>query len=587
MPVLLRLPEVPRAPERSSSTPTPRARSPRRPGRTAFLLALVVRVVGVVDIVSALTHADRSRLAQVTQVVPAQISDAAAAATTVSGVLLLLLGHGLRRRKRRAWSGTVTLLAITVVLHVVKGLDVEEAAANAALLLLLAARRREFTALGDPRTRWVAVYAAIALVPSSLALGLALVQLRLGTEVGRHSFVDQLEHVLLGLIGMSGPLHFASDRDADVVQWTLIGLGVLTLSTATYLALRPAEPPSRQSPDEQAELREMLARHGQRDSLSYFALRQDKSLIWSASRKSAIAYRVVAGVALASGDPLGDPEAWRGAIEELQRLSERHAWVPAVMGCSASGAAAYARAGLAVLEIGDEAVLQVADFTLEGRSMRGVRQAVGRIERAGYVGRVRRVADIPADEREAIRVAAAAWRNAPVERGFSMALGRLGEDADRDCVLVTAEKNGCLGGLLHFVPWGRDGLSLDVMRRDREADNGLNEYLIVQAVVAAASLGVSRLSLNFAVFRNALERGERLGAGPILRTWRGLLVFASRWFQIDSLYRFNAKFRPVWEPRFVCYPSAADIPRVALAALEAEAFLTWPRAEAFQKLVGH
>ena len=85
--------------------------------------------------------------------------------------------------------------------------------------------------------------------------------------------------------------------------------------------------------------------------------------------------------------------------------------------------------------------------------------------------------------------------------------------------------------------------------------------------------------MNFAVFRSALERGERLGAGPILKAWRGLLVFASRWFQIDSLYRFNAKFRPIWEPRFVCYPNGRDLPRIAIAMLEAEAFIVWPRPQ--------
>jgi lysyl-tRNA synthetase class 2 len=55
------------------------------------------------------------------------------------------------------------------------------------------------------------------------------------------------------------------------------------------------------------------------------------------------------------------------------------------------------------------------------------------------------------------------------------------------------------------------------------------------------------------------------------------LLFLSRWFQIESLYRFNAKFRPVWEPRLVCYPAGRDLPRVCLAALEAEAFITMPR----------
>jgi lysyl-tRNA synthetase class 2 len=84
------------------------------------------------------------------------------------------------------------------------------------------------------------------------------------------------------------------------------------------------------------------------------------------------------------------------------------------------------------------------------------------------------------------------------------------------------------------------------------------------------------VSLNFAAFRSTLERGERLGAGPFLRGWRRVLLLASRWFQIESLYRFNAKFQPTWVPRFIVYPGTRDLPRIAVAALEAEAFLTWP-----------
>jgi lysyl-tRNA synthetase class 2 len=130
------------------------------------------------------------------------------------------------------------------------------------------------------------------------------------------------------------------------------------------------------------------------------------------------------------------------------------------------------------------------------------------------------------------------------------------------------------------VPWGRDGMSLDVMRRDSAADGGVNELMIAEALKAAPDLGVRRVSLNFAAFRSALERGERLGAGPVLRMWRGALVFASRWLQIESLYRFNAKFQPAWQPRFLVYPSGSHLPRVGLAALEAEAFLTWPKLRA-------
>ena len=136
-----------------------------------------------------------------------------------------------------------------------------------------------------------------------------------------------------------------------------------------------------------------------------------------------------------------------------------------------------------------------------------------------------------------------------------------------------------LRALLHFVPWGSDGLSLDLMRRDRSAAPGVNDFLIVQAIKAASDLGVKRISLNFAVFRAALERGERIGAGPVMRAWRGFLLFLSRWFQIESLYKFNAKFSPEWVPRFLVFPGTRDAPRIGFAALEAEAFLVWPTIE--------
>jgi lysyl-tRNA synthetase class 2 len=153
----------------------------------------------------------------------------------------------------------------------------------------------------------------------------------------------------------------------------------------------------------------------------------------------------------------------------------------------------------------------------------------------------------------------------------------LGDPADPGCVVVTAHKDGALRGLLHFVPWSEHGLSLDLMRRDRTADNGLNELMIATLMEECPQLGVERVSLNFAVFRDALERGARIGAGPVMRLWRRLLLLASRWWQIESLYRFNAKFRPDWLPRYICYPAARDIPRVALAAMEAEAFIVRPR----------
>jgi lysyl-tRNA synthetase class 2 len=448
--------------------------------------------------------------------------------------------------------------------------------------VVLLVNHREFYALSDPRTRWRAVANAVVMLALSFGLGMIIVSAHARTTVGDPSLRERFWEVFWGLVGIGGPIHYTGDRTGDLVYYSLAGLGFFTVVSTIWLALRPSKPFAVLDATEEQQVRELLRKHGARDSLGYFALRRDKSVLFSPTGKAAIAYRVVSGVMLASGDPIGDVEAWPGAIKVFMEEAHKHAWVPAVMGCSEQGGEVWTReAGLDALEIGDEAIVEVADFTLEGRAMRNVRQMVKRIERAGYECRVRRVEDLDAQERDAIRHAADAWRGTETERGFSMALGRFGDIRDEGCVVVTAHKaiegapegTSDIRAVLHFVPWGKDGISLELMRRDRDADPGLNELLIVKALQVCPELGVSRVSLNFAMFRSALARGERIGAGPVLRAWRGLLVFLSRWFQIESLYKFNAKFRPIWEPRFLVYPSSTDLPRIGIAALQAEAFL--------------
>jgi lysyl-tRNA synthetase, class II len=536
-------------------------------------------LVGFTDIAYGMARGWRHRLHPLIDLLPGAIA-AASAATVVSGILLLLLAHALRRRKRRAWRAALALLALSVVLHAVK-IELFAVGMSLALLVALIVYRAEFRALGDPRTRWRAVRTFLVLAAASLAVGVLMVfLLRHRVVGGPPSLWSMVQEVLSGLVGLYGPLTFTDERATDFEGAVLLGLGLMTAVTTIYLALRSPEPRPELTDADEAAMRSLLGRSP--DSLGYFNLRRDKSVVWSDSGKAAVAYRVVSGVMLASGDPLGDPEAWPGAITNFLAEAQLHAWTPAVIGCSERAGQSWCRlTGFSALELGDEAVVDVATFSLEGRPMRNVRQMVKRIERAGYAIEVLRAGSVSEGERRRALVDADAWRGTETERGFSMALGRLVDPVDPDCVFVVARQDGVMRAFLQFVPWGPDGMSLDLMRRDRTAEAGVNELLIVDALRSCPQLGVNRVSLNFAAFRSTLERGERLGAGPFLRAWRAVLLFASRWFQIESLYRFNAKFQPTWVPRFIVYPAARDLPRIAVAALEAEAFLTWPHLRRF------
>jgi lysyl-tRNA synthetase class 2 len=541
--------------------------------------ALLTLLIGLSDILAIFRPDLVYRLHKINYLVPGTLTTVTRSADVIIGLMLLMLAHGLRRRKRRAWQAVAALLAFDIGIHVTNTHRMATTIVAAVLLVALLYFREEFYAEGDRRTRWRALWVFGCLIVADVIIGCTYILLAKHL-LTNYSLGQRIQEALWGLVGVGGPVQWVPEARGDLFAIVAGALGVFTLVVTVYLFLRPAEPRARLGPADAARVRDLLDKHGDRDSLGYFALRDDKSVIWSPTGKACVCYRVVSGVMLASGDPIGDPEAWPGAIGPFLDEAARHAWAPAVMGCSELGAEVWCREGnLTALELGDEAIVNVADFSLAGRSMRNVRQMVNRVAKNGYTAEIRRVSDIPQREIDAIVRTADSWRGGGTERGFSMALGRIGAPGDENCVLATATENGVVRAVLQLVPWGADGLSLDLMRRDKAAQPGLNDFLIVEAIKAAPGLGVKRISLNFAVFRAALERGERIGAGPVLRAWRSVLIFLSKWFQIESLYKFNAKFSPVWQPRFFVFPSTRDAPRIAVAALEAEAFLVWPRLE--------
>ncbi|MGI9156856.1 MAG: phosphatidylglycerol lysyltransferase domain-containing protein [Marmoricola sp.] len=545
---------------------------------TPAWLARIVGLVGLMTVASALLPPFRGRLHLVRDVLPDAFPAAATTGAAALGILLILLSRGLRRAKHRAWLLSVVLTAVTVVLHLVKGLDVEEAVVSAALLVLLVVGRHQFTARPDPRSPRKIVGVVVVGPLVATALGWVWLALDADGQAPGTTGWQRIGHAFLGLAGITGPVRFVDQGDADRAAIALVVLGAAVLVPLLFVALHPADGPHPLGDAEQDQVRGLLDRWGAVDSLSYFALRGDRSVLFSRSGKSAVSYRVVGTVSLAAGDPLGDPEAWPGAIEAWLDEAASFGWVPAVLGASDQGARGYHRAGLDALELGDEAVVDIGEWSLEGRSMRVVRQAVSRCTRAGYTVSFHRSEELDDGTWHELRTLADDWRDGPVERGFSMALGRFGDPRDnRSMVVLARDAEGALKGILSFAPWGTDGLSLDLMRRDRETENGLIEHMVVALIDGCPGLGIRRISLNFAVFRSVFARGERLGAGPFQRATHAVLLWASRFWQIESLYRANAKYHPDWVPRYLCFRSSGDLPRVSVAALRAEAFIVAPQ----------
>ncbi|MCC9307999.1 phosphatidylglycerol lysyltransferase domain-containing protein [Kitasatospora sp. RB6PN24] len=506
-----------------------------------------------------------------------------------AAVLSLFLAVAMRRRKRAAWIFNAGLGGLTFLTYVLAlslpGTDhfnrhpfnYFSAVLTGLFMLCLLVGRKEFTSKGDRSNPWTAAITFVAGLLLGGLIGSLLVDAN--NSLPGADFGDRFGYAIARMVTVT-----PSDRVMDVIDvpnWVntfINAMGAVLFLLVLYVAFRSPRGKELLTAEDEVRLRELLAKQGERDSLGYFATRRDKAVIFSPSGKAAVTYRVVGGVSLASGDPIGDPEAWPSAIELWLAEAREHAWAPAVTGASEEAGVIYARHGLDALELGDEAIVELDDFSMEGRAMRVVRQAYNRVKRAGYMVRIRRHEDIPEQEMAALLDRADHWRDGQTERGFSMALGRLGDPADGRCVMLEChDGDGELRALLSFVPWGEKGLSLDLMRRDRDSENGLVEFMVIELLEKGRKeLQLERVSLNFAMFRSVFERGSRLGAGPVLRLWRSILGFFSRWWQIESLYRANAKYRPIWEPRYLLFEKSSELPRIGIANARAEGFITAP-----------
>jgi lysyl-tRNA synthetase class 2 len=507
--------------------------------RPESLLAWAAATVGVIGIASALTPEMRDRFQIVGGVLPPGGIAAARVGALAFGIALVWLSRSLANRRRRAWQLAVAIVIASAVAHMAKGLDFEESTASLVLLAALVHYRRRFTVPGEPGAARPLLGVATAIAAAAaVALGIELH----GGEVPA--------------------------RLSDVFT----ALGILLGFGSLYLWLRPLSHAVAQTVGERRVARAIVDAYGH-DSLSFFALRRDKSYFFSPTRLSFLAYRVVAGTALISGDPVGASDEFDALLAEFRRVARTHGWRLAVISASETHLDLYRRLGMRAFAIGEEAVLNPATFSLEGRAIRKVRQSVSRVTKAGYELRVIAAEDVDDALRTSLDDVSEQWRGNQPERGFSMAIDDL--YVDGSVFAVAEDEHGRVGGFLHLAPTpAGGGWSLSTMRRTPLAPNGLTEFLIVETLGWCKEQKAVELSLNFCALTD-LICPDRANTVPRRILRRGLLA-ADNVFQLERLYTFNRKFFPEWRPRYLCVERLSDLPLVGLAYLHVEQLLVPP-----------
>jgi lysyl-tRNA synthetase, class II len=482
----------------------------------------------------------------------------------ILGAALLALTPGLWRGTRTAVSLAVLGLVALAALNAGHG-HVAPATVEAGLALMLTAGIGAFRLGCSNRPRPAIALGALA----AWALAAAAI---LSAPAVRHTAGRVLARVMHHPAGHALSAAASPRLSADwhaLIDGLIVGAAAISVLALRSL-VRPAPASNGHAEHEYRAARAVIDAHGT-DSLSPFLLRPDKAFAFAAG--GVLAYRVIGGTAVISADPVAPAGATADVLAAFQAQARRRGWQVVLWGAAETHLEAYRTLGLHAMCVGEEAFVDPAEFSLEGRAVRKLRQSVHRVTRRGWTITAHDGREIDAWLESEIELVAARWRDDhPHVHGFAMGMGRFTSELRPDDLYVLARSPaGELGGVMRFVTCSTT-LSLDTMHRVGETPNGLNEALVARALAEARERGVAEVSLNYAGLAHLIRREP--SRNPVARSLtRAAIGPLHRRFQMDRLVRFNEKFSPQWRPRYLVYESRAALPLAIVRVLQAEGYL--------------
>ncbi len=512
--------------------------------RVRLVAAGVLLATGVLNVIFALLWPITSTR-PVDHWLPFGIHPLTVPESVVAGLALCGLARGVRRGLRPVWVATLLVLLATTADRLIQGRAPGGSTVALLFCLWLLFEHQHFRVRPSGVTRLFVWTASGALVVIAATAGVGNLLGR-----GRHNHFDLI--------------------------FLLVVVVVLSLLLLVALPGRESRRTGTAREEAFARARQIIDQHGG-DTLDYFALRDDKS--WFFTGESLVAYSVINGVMLVSPDPIGPPgdraEVWSDAMD----FAQSNNWLPSVLAASQCWLPVYRAAGLVDHYIGDEAIVDATTFTLKGKSMKSLRGAYNRVKKLGcHVECFESTDAVPPELQNQLLELMTETRQGEAERGYSMTLSRIFDPRDEGLLLaVCFDADGRPMAFNQYVPAGEvNGYSLDLMRRsnDPDAPNGLTDFVIIETLQWMAERGLHGLGLNFATMR-AVIAGES-GSGPWTSLERSVLHQFSDTLQIESLWHFNQKYEPRWNPRYVVTGPYLPLAKSSIAIARAEAVTEIP-----------
>jgi len=525
------------------------------------VVALLVFVSGLLNLVSAIWLVSSQRLELLDRWLPLEVIGVSRTFTLVAGIFLVYVSKGLWERKMRSWWIAMGLLVVSFGLHLVKGLGVEEALWVLVPIGLLGYSKPLYRV----RSSKTAVATLVKMGVGALmvlfvytVVGLAL----MAPGFDRHLSVKlAVEDYVYSVIGLGHDTLVPKTRQARWFEDSITVGGVVVLGYVFGLMFVPWVEEGMYGEDFRRRVREKILFHSQ-NSLGYFGMMADKKYYWSKDGEWLVVYKVGNGVAVVLGEPIGSGPDLKLVVREFMEYAHGLGLVVVFLGVSERVGSELGKLGFGVVKYGEEAVIRLNNFDLEGSRLAEVRHCVSRMtQREGVEYGWYQMDGMPWKVVVEISKLHQVWQQSKMGPGLTFSVNFYPLPVEKEAwVLVVGRVGGEVwGGFTFFPYWAGKGMVLDEMLRDQKAPNGMVEAAIAEAAEFFRGRGVEELSLGMAPLADVEPQKQK----PVVAKGFELIFdHVKRVYGYKSLFRFKQKFNPDWQHRYLVYENPTQLPRV-------------------------
>ena len=526
----------------------------------AIFLAVITLASGILNLISVVGGASQPKL--LVTVFPLEFSHTSRALSILMGFALIVSSLNIYKRKKRAWAVVLALSVFSTIFHLIREPHYEQVLLWSALVLLLLLTRDIFTVKsGRPDLRSALVR---LLVSGAAALGYGIAGFWLLDErhFGMNFRIGDAIAATLRFLSLSSDPRLSPHTQFG--HWFLDSLYLITMTASIYACFalfRPMLYHFRTAPRERALARKIVQQYA-RTPLDLFKLWPDKSYFFSPSRRCVIAYRVADNIAIALGDPVGPEQEIGPTVCKFLEMCRGNGWAVVFYQTLPDFVPLYRRFRLKKLKIGDNAMVDLSDFSLQGKSRRELRSKVRQLEAMG-IHICEFQPPVPDDIISQLKAVSDQWLRIPGRRERSFTLGQFDPDYLRSKpLLVVMDSAGTVLAFINLISVDSTEITGDLMRRRTDAPNGIMDYLFLKLFLYAKGKGYARVSLGMAPMTGFQEREE---ATAEERAIHGLFQKLDFVFSFRGLHHYKAKFATSWEPRYLVYTNVLELPRTAFA----------------------